>query len=215
MNIVERKREPPAAPRFGVGAAAFANTLGCFILLGVDDDGNLHGWTNPARRDLQSYLAELLRQQVDPLPPFVAGIRTLDGKSIGVVRVFESADAPHIVRGTGALYLRSSKGKEPVPIEDQRTLIELARRGEEAEVRARDRLRTQPVRRRPQTNGTGDLADPARVQDANALRADMHRDAQRAPAGLLVRDSFITPAREAPSGLALATRIAGSQGLCR
>ena len=75
---------------------------------------------------------------MDPLPPFVADMRTADGKPIGVIRVFASTDVPHIVRGTGAVYVRSSKGKEPV--DDHRTLLELARRGEEAEVRARRRL---------------------------------------------------------------------------
>ena len=75
---------------------------------------------------------------MDPLPPFVAEMREVDGKPIAVIRVFASADVPHIVRGTGAVYVRSSKGKEPV--DDHRTLLELARRGEEAEARARRRL---------------------------------------------------------------------------
>lgn len=143
--LVERKRQPPAPPRFGAGVAAFANTIGGFILLGVNDDKTLHGWQPPEGRDLQSHIAELLRQEVDPLPPFVVEMRELDGKPIGVIRVFESVDGPHIVRGTGALYLRSSKGKEPVPVQDQRTLIELARRGREAEDEARVRLAAQPV----------------------------------------------------------------------
>lgn len=53
-------------------------------------------------------------------------------------RIFESADAPHIVRDAGAVYVRSAKGREPVT--DHRTLLEMARRGEEAETRARVRL---------------------------------------------------------------------------
>jgi hypothetical protein len=44
----------------------------------------------------------------------------------------------HTSRGTGAVYVRSSKGNEPV--DDHRTLLEPARRGEEAEARARRRL---------------------------------------------------------------------------
>lgn len=84
----------------------------------------------------------MLRAQVDPLPPFVADMREVDGKPIAVVRAFPSADSPHIVRGTGAVYLRSSKGKEPV--DDHRTLLELARGGDEAEERARLRLAELP-----------------------------------------------------------------------
>jgi hypothetical protein len=136
--LVERKQDLPKPPRLGAAAGSFANTLGGWILLGVADDGAVHGWTKPARLDLQSHLGSLLGAELDPLPPFVADMREVDGKSIAVIRVFASADVPHIVRGTGAVYVRSSKGKEPV--DDHRTLLELARRGEEAEARARRRL---------------------------------------------------------------------------
>jgi hypothetical protein len=136
--LVERKRQPPSPPGFGAATNSFANTLGGWVLLGVDDDKTIVGYEKPARLDLQSHLAALLRKESDPLPPFVADMREIDGKPVGVMRVFESADSPHIVRGTGAVYLRSSKGKEPV--DDHRTLLELARRGEEAETRARRRL---------------------------------------------------------------------------
>lgn len=142
--LVERKRDLPKPPRFGAAAASFANTLGGWILLGVDDTaGEVHGWEKPERLDLQSHLGSVLRAEVDPLPPFVCAMRKVDDKPIGVIRVFPSVDSPHIVRGTGAVYVRSSKGKEPV--DDHRTLLELARRGEDAEARARDRLRSLPV----------------------------------------------------------------------
>jgi hypothetical protein len=136
--LVERKRALPNRPGFGAAAASFANTLGGWILLGVGDDKTLHGYAKPPNLDLQSHLASVLRNECDPLPPFVAEMFELDGKPIAVLRVFESTDPPHIVRGTGAVYVRSSKGKEPV--DDHRTLLELARRGREAEERARARL---------------------------------------------------------------------------
>jgi hypothetical protein len=143
--LVERKRQLPAPPKFGAAAASLANTLGGWILLGVADDRELIGFDKPENLDLQSHLAQVLRNEVDPLPPFVAEMFELDGKPIGLMRVFESADAPHIVRDTGAVYVRSSSGREPV--DDHRTLLELARRGEEAEQAARDRLGA----RRPHT----------------------------------------------------------------
>jgi schlafen family protein len=144
--LVERKRQPPKPPRFGATVTSFANTLGGWVLLGVDDDKAIVGYAKPDRLDLQSHLAELLRQEADPLPPFVAEMRELDGKGIGVIRVFESADAPHIVRGTGGVYVRTSKGKQPV--DDHRTLLELAKRGDAAEHDARRRLRDLPLARR-------------------------------------------------------------------
>lgn len=140
--LVERKRKPPEPPKFGASASSLANTLGGWILLGVDDDGTIYGWEKPERLDLQSHLGSVLAAQVDPLPPFVCGMREAEGKPVGVIRVFPSADVPHIVRGTGAIYLRSSKGKEP--IDDHRTLLELARRGTDAELLARKRLAELP-----------------------------------------------------------------------
>jgi hypothetical protein len=141
--LVERKQELPKPPRFGAAAGSLANTLGGWILLGVADNGAVHGWTKPERLDLQSHLGSVIGAQVDPLPPFVADMREVDGKPIAVIRVFASADVPHIVRGTGAVYVRSSKGKEPV--DDHRTLLQLARRGEEAEALARHRLAQRSV----------------------------------------------------------------------
>ncbi len=140
--LVERKRQPPDPPKFGAAVASLANTLGGWVLLGVDDDGTVHGWQKPERLDLQSHLGAVLAAQVDPLPPFVSDMREVDGKPIGVIRVFPSADVPHIVRGTGAVYVRSAKGKEP--IDDHRTLLELARRGADAELLARRRLAELP-----------------------------------------------------------------------
>ncbi|GIK83202.1 MAG: hypothetical protein BroJett024_43070 [Alphaproteobacteria bacterium] len=141
---VDRKLELPEPPKFGAAAGAFANTLGGILLLGVRNDGAVVGWKKPERLDLQSHLGQVLRAEVDPLPPFIADMRELDGKPIGVVRVFESEDRPHVTRGTGAIYMRTSAGKEPIPVDDPALVIELARRGEEAARRARDRLALTP-----------------------------------------------------------------------
>jgi hypothetical protein len=141
--LVEFKQSPPKPPRFGAAVASLANALGGWILLGIADDRSVVGWSKPDRIDLQSHLGAILRNEVDPLPPFVAAMREIDGKPVAVLRVFPSADSPHIVRGTGAVYVRSSKGKEPV--DDHRTLLDLARRGEDAERAARARLRELPV----------------------------------------------------------------------
>jgi hypothetical protein len=141
--LVERKQAPPEEAGLGEAVSSFANTVGGWLLLGVADDGSIVGWEPPGRSDAQAHLGELLRVQVDPLPPFVAGEREFDGKKIVVVRVFESADTPHIVKPTGGVYVRTSKGKEPVL--DQTLLLELARRGEEARDRAMKRLRSLDV----------------------------------------------------------------------
>lgn len=136
--FVERKREPPPAPRFGAQVASFANSLGGWLLLGVDDDGTVVGWEPDAQLDVQSHIGNLLRNEVDPVPPFVADTYSLDGVTIGVVRVFEAADTPVIVRESGAVFVRHPGGKQPVT--DHRTLLELARRGQAAREEAQARL---------------------------------------------------------------------------
>ena len=137
--FVERKQ---ATPREGLGptVASFANTLGGWLLLGIADDKTIHGYM--ARGDFVDHLRQTLRAELDPLPPFAAERVEIDGKEIGVVRVFESADTPHIVIGTGSVYVREPGGKRS--IESHGELVQLARRGEKAREKAADRLRTLP-----------------------------------------------------------------------
>lgn len=152
--LVDRKREPPPAPGFGAAVASFANTIGGWVLLGVDDDGSVIGYDPGDRVDVQSYLADRLRKEVDPLPPFVADRREIDGRIVIPVRVFESADSPHVVRGTGAVYVRTSKGKEPV--DSHHTLMALAVRGRDAESEARTRIKYGISNRPPFESPQGD-----------------------------------------------------------
>jgi hypothetical protein len=136
--FVERKREPPAGSRLGAAVASFANTLGGWLLLGVDDSRAIVGFAPAERTDPQSYFGQVLANQVDPLPPFVADVRVLDGTPLTVLRVFESADTPHVLTDSGAVYTRDARGKQPVT--EQRLLLELARRGREALAAAHARV---------------------------------------------------------------------------
>lgn len=83
-----------------------------------------------------------LRSEIDPLPPFAATIVTLEDKRIGVIRVFESSDTPHLVSATGAVPVREPGGTRNV--RDRSELIDLARRGEEAGRAASKRLDSLP-----------------------------------------------------------------------
>jgi hypothetical protein len=141
--FVERKRQPPPVPGLGAEVASFANTLGGWLLLGVNDDKTVAGWSPPARVDVQSHLGQVLRNEIDPLPPFVADTRDLDGHTITVLRIFETTETPVIIRGTGAVYVRDAAGKHP--LRDHRELIALATRGRDAQLHAEERLRTLPI----------------------------------------------------------------------
>jgi len=60
-------------PSRGIGqtVAAFANTLGGWLLLGVADDGALKGY-EAGPGDFADKIRHKLRAQVEPLPPFAA-----------------------------------------------------------------------------------------------------------------------------------------------
>jgi predicted HTH transcriptional regulator len=69
-TLVELKAQ---IPREGIGPtiASFANTLGGWVILGVDDETRqVVGWKSKGRTDDVDYLHELLRREVDPMPPF-------------------------------------------------------------------------------------------------------------------------------------------------
>lgn len=142
-TLVELKEKIPSE---GIGPtiSSFANTLGGWVVLGVDDETReIVGWKPKGRADDLDYIRDLLRREVDPMPPFAAKRMLIDRRRVSVVRVYESTDTPHIVRGTGSVYIREPGGKRPV--RDHAELVELARRGEDAAERARARLRETPA----------------------------------------------------------------------
>jgi Schlafen, AlbA_2 len=139
--FVERKQQRPDRG-FGPTVASFANMLGGWLLIGVLDkpapgQDPICGWS-PSTGEPQQLLTQQLRQEVDPLPLFAAKELTIDGKIVWAVRVFPSDITPHIVLGTGAVYVRTTDGKQP--IKDAATLLSLADRGREAARHARERI---------------------------------------------------------------------------
>jgi hypothetical protein len=112
------------------------------LLIGVDNEGRVVGYEPPGRADLQDHMRQLLRAQVDPVPPFATAMVPLDGHRVGVVRVGESSDTPHITN-EGVIYVRNDGGKQRVV--DHRDIVALARRGDLAQTRADDRLYELPL----------------------------------------------------------------------
>ena len=116
-----------------------ANMLGGWVLLGVHDKTRkLEPLALPQGVDLQSHIGNLLRNAVDPVPPFLADTIEVDGLTLGFVRVFSSSVVV-LVSGNGAVYTRDAGGK--LPVSDHRVLLELAGRGREAEDAAALRAR--------------------------------------------------------------------------
>ncbi len=111
-----------------------ANMLGGWVLLGVNDKTRkLESLDLAQGIDMQSHIGNLLRNAVDPVPPFLADTIEVEGLTVGFVRVFSSAVVV-LVSGSGAVYTRDAGGKRPVS--DHRALLDLAGRGREAEEEA-------------------------------------------------------------------------------
>jgi hypothetical protein len=138
---VERKEQIPS-DGLGPTVASFANTYGGWLLLGVADSTKKVTGFDPGRGDFQDKVRHWLRAEIDPLPPFAAQALPVDGSVIGIIRVYESADRPHIAVRTGGIYVREPGGKRAVS--DHRELLQLAQYGREIEADARRRLDALP-----------------------------------------------------------------------
>jgi hypothetical protein len=127
---------------------SFANTLGGWVLVGVKDGSPDPTWEPPPGGFVDA-VRQRLEGQLDPLPSFAADVLPVRGHSIGVVRVYESTDTPHILLADGSVVVREpaqdaklrKAGKyEATPIRSHYELAQLMRRGSIAEEAALARL---------------------------------------------------------------------------
>jgi hypothetical protein len=128
---------------------SFANSLGGWVLIGVTNGapnaGQPRGWQPLPATDLTDRVREALKaNRVDPIPAFASTVRRVNRKPVGLVRVYESADSPHVM-GTGEVYVRSvaedaNRQRIYVPggVETQAVLVDLVERGRRGEERARE-----------------------------------------------------------------------------
>ncbi len=158
--FVEHKSDLGAESAFLVirSVAAFANTFGGWVLIGVKDgrpNGAAERWADSEKSPtLVDAVRDRLRGEIDPLPAFEAKVITHRDGPVGVVRVYESTDTPHILVSTGAVYVRDvatdvdvSTPKRPgaglrgerayraAQIRSRGQLLDLASRGREASER--------------------------------------------------------------------------------
>jgi hypothetical protein len=122
---------------------AFANTLGGLLVVGVTDEADEFVGIEPVAAEAQLWVKDTLRSHVLPLPPFRARWLSLSegdaGPGVLLVLVEESATTPHLLVRRGAVYVRNPGSSDPVPIADQRQLLSLIERGEDARARAERR----------------------------------------------------------------------------
>jgi len=116
--------------------ASFANTLGGWVLIGLHDDGTPSNWTPPP--NVTDRVRQILDIWLDPLPAFAATLREHEGVPIGLIRVYESTDTPHVLRN-GKVVVRSVAGVRNQTqvyraggVDTQIVLRQLADRGRQA-----------------------------------------------------------------------------------
>jgi schlafen family protein len=136
-TAVERKETVPN-DGLGPSVAAYANSGGGWILLGVSNAGDSVGWTPPGRSEVHDWLRNHLRDAIDPLPDFDCKSAEHDGNPIVALRIHPGAP-PYVLRKSGSVYIREPGGKHP--IRSQAQLVDLVRQSTENETKAEERLR--------------------------------------------------------------------------
>lgn len=193
--FVEHKGDLGDESNYGLAKAisAFANTLGGWLLVGVTN-GKPHGstatWTSRGEGPtLVDSIRDRLLGEVDPLPPFEARVIAHADGPVGVVRVYESADTPHVTLQSGSVFVREVAGDADVShsgrpgawsrgqriyratqIRNRAQLIELAARGAAAAQRIQALIG--PGRPLPLTNGQLGLSFESSEDGLRAAAAD-------------------------------------------
>lgn len=137
----EHKKDMAKGSGFQIAkaAASFANTLGGWLLIGVERNKVRADW-QPPPGDFVDAVRQRMEGQVDPLPSFAATVLKVEGRELGIVRIYESADTPHILSDGSVVVrepaqdskLRKLGVYEPTPIRSHYELLQLAQRGREA-----------------------------------------------------------------------------------
>lgn len=164
----ERKAQVPA-DGLGPSVAAFANSGGGWLLLGVQDDGTICGAKVPGRSQAHDWVRDHLQHAIDPLPEFrTAMVNSPDGDVV-VIRVLPSAVTPHVTRRTGVVYVRVPGGKRP--IDAQAKLLAMCESAQDAEERAITRLSQPPLVRAALAGRLGGMVANGQTRVADWLVA--------------------------------------------
>jgi len=91
-------------------AAAFANTKGGTIVIGVDDDGRVVGCET---KGLGDTVTNVLRTQCDPPPSIETEVVQYQDKSLLLVKVIQSKDRVHIVKDHGPWIRANATNRVP------------------------------------------------------------------------------------------------------
>ncbi len=234
--FVEHKSDlGDAKDSFGLvkSVSAFANTLGGWLLFGVRDgkpNGSTASWASDGAPTLADSIRDRLRHAVDPLPAFEARLMAHPEGAVGVVRVYESADTPHVTLQSGAVFVREGAGVTDAAtsgqpgsgaraqrafaareIRSRAQLLELATRGTAAERRVHALL--DPANHRPLTNERLALKPPGSTRPPQPFAPGGSIFVRLAPFTLPPHSrSWVTTDQAAAAAVGAADQLAGIRG---
>lgn len=90
----EFKLKVHSPPKVAKPIAAFANTLGGTILVGVDDDGSIKGIHS--EKEALEIIHDAVKYHIDPVPDISAYVEIFRKRLVLVVIVPESTSKPHV-----------------------------------------------------------------------------------------------------------------------
>ena len=102
-ETIEFKQKIGKSEEFVETVVAFANTKGGYILMGVDDNGNIVGF----QWEEKSRIENIIRDRCEPPIKDISFKKVkVEGKPILVIKVPEGKDKPYLVKGRG-VFVRS------------------------------------------------------------------------------------------------------------
>jgi hypothetical protein len=160
---VERKAQIPTRERLAAAISGMANASGGWLVIGVDDHGSTPG-LQLGRTDLAAHIRQLIAPAVDPVPNFNARLLPYVGVEIGVVRVYASAETPHLTQD-GRIVVREPGGIRPV-----------SHRSELDALIARGIGRAEDATARLPSQGLADILEAPELAGADAFERPVHRE---------------------------------------
>jgi hypothetical protein len=180
--FVEHKSDIGSESAYGMAStvASFANTLGGWLLLGVHEGKPLETppfWAGDDSLPLVDVIRDRLRGELDPLPAFEARVIGLEEGRVGVVRIYESSDTPHVVISSGSVFVREVAGTTDASAPKQPGARARGQRSYRAsQIRSRSQLLELSRRGEAATRRVDELLDPGRslilIRDGLGLRFD-------------------------------------------
>lgn len=106
--------------------SAFANGHGGSLIFGIADDDTIVGVDNPQK--MAEKFSEIVKQKLDPIPPFKIDYDEIDGKKLMIVTVEAGDLTPYYYMGDGQQIAFHRMGNESIPANASK-LRELVLRG--------------------------------------------------------------------------------------